>query len=340
MTTAVQEQLSVQERALAYAMLHRIGDATIRFAMDGSGERRHTLSFTGNDYDNLKNVFAANPTTALAWARRSLVAISTDTRLSEADRSSRLDRYLDAYTDLTLRLEHNAFPASPTVRRGLPHYIPDGYVDLGKYESLQAARGSREQIWVDKRTIFEKYKPTLKKIFSHDYSGMSLSDSKLHMASTLALAVYTELPYSQAARAGDDYIGDQRVRLSELTEGVCRHQALVFQVLGQAVGLAMRVAKGELSYTDNRGIRHTSRHTTNLLQINGQWSLYDATNPDFFQKPNGVREWRPGRHAIDGPPPPDGQKDFTTRGRHGGQVLTYSLQGSAKAHWFIEHPRS
>jgi hypothetical protein len=337
-----QEQLSVQERALAYAMLHRVGDATVRFALNTHGDRIHNLDFAPDDYNSLKTVFAADPKEALAWARESLFAISTDTRISEAHRHSRLDRYLNAYFNLTLRLDHAAFPEAGTPRRGIPAYIPDGFVDLGKYSSVAEARQHREQVWIDKRAILEKYRPVLTSIFAQDYSRASSTQKKLYMANELAKAVYFGMPFAKAGKTGNAFLGTDRVRLSELSEGVCRHQSLAFQVLGQAVGLTIRTVKGEMQYFDQElGRKIQMRHATNIMRVNGQWYLYDVTNPDHVPRSDGVKEWRPGRHEIDGPPTDATTfKVVNTKGKHGGDEFTYWLRGTSDTYWFVEHPRS
>jgi transglutaminase-like putative cysteine protease len=343
MTTAMQEQLSLQEKALAHAMLYRVGSATVHFALDGSGDRMHTLpDFTGDDFNRLTDSFATDPKEALAYARESLFAISTDTRLHESSRRRRLDRYTDAYINLTLRLDHAAFPESGTPRRGIPAYIPDGLVDLGKYATVAEARQHREQVWIDKRAILEKYKPVLTQIFAQDYSRASSTQKKLYMANELAKAVYFGMPFAKAGKTGKAFLGTDRVRLSELDEGVCRHQSLVFQVLGQAVGLTIRTVKGDMQYFDqDLGKKIQMRHATNIMRVNGQWYLYDVTNPDHMPLPDGVKEWRPGRHEIDGPPTDATTfKVVKTKGKHGGLEFTYWLRGTSDTYWFIEHPRS
>lgn len=336
-----QESLSVQERTLAYAMLHRIGDATLRFTMGGvSGDEAQELSFAGGDYTSLRQAFAADPKEALAWARESLFAISADKRLSEPTRSRRLSHYLEAYSNLTLRLDHAVFPESPTPHRGIPGYIPDGLVDLGKYSTVREAQTEREQVWVDKRAILEKYRPVLTKIFSQDYSRATSTQKKLYMANELAKAVYFEMPAAEAGRTGNAFLGTGRVRLSELSEGVCRHQSLVFQVLGQAVGLTIRQARGDMQYVDQEtGRKIQMRHATNIMRVNGQWYIYDVSNPDYVVNAAGKKEWRPGRHEIDGPPTDNTTfKVVNVKGRYGGLEFTYWLRGTSDTYWFVEHP--
>jgi hypothetical protein len=326
MTPVIQE-LSVQEHALAAAMVHKVGNATLGFVLDQYGAPQHLIpKLTETNLTWLVRDFARDPKETLAWARESLFAINTDTRLSATVRRERLSRYIDAYSDLTIKLDHAAFPNTQpgVVQSGVPEYIPDGFVDMGRSRTTDPTHRDREQILVDKRAILTKYKPLLTEIFMTDYSAVTLGQKKRDMADKIAQAVYFSMPYSTEAA---DNLGGGLVPLSQLSEGVCRHQGMVFQVLGQAVGLKMRQMKALLGNV---------YHSTDVMRIDGRWFLYDVTNPDYVINRGGEKEWRPGVYPIDGPPPRGAKKTYQVKAKHSGEEHTYIAHDDM--FWFIEHP--
>jgi hypothetical protein len=329
------ERLTVQENALAAAMLHRISNATVQFAVTESGDHHHSLPVVGpQEFNTLTNAFAADPTRSLVWVRESLSAIGHDDRLSPAMRKNRLSRYLDAYADLTIKLDHAAFPAddATTVHEGIPSYIADGYADMGRQSSRNSVlRARREQIWVDKHAIFTRFKPVLTEIFQADYSGMPVWKKQLSMANRLSQEVYFSMPGIAEEDAPDGEIGwgVDKVRLSEVTESVCRHKALAYQVLGQAVGLDMRLMKGYMNGT---------RHVANFQRVNGDWYLEDPTSPDYHVNGEGQKVWEAVRYPIDRPPSDENEvKKYKVTQPISGKQHTYIARGDDQ-YWHIEHP--
>lgn len=297
--------LTVQENALAYSMLHSLGNVTVNFAMAEPGaDRLHRIGMlSAGDLGRLTASFAADPKERLAWARESLFAINQDTRLSDHDRGRRLDRYLDAYSDLTVKLDRAAFPPTPlgVVNEGIPDYIPDGFIDMGRERSRDAAHRDREQIGVDKHEILTKYRPLLREIFATDYSGMSPGEKKLRMAKRIGVGIWEDMTDHDKVAAlapGESLpspdLGGGKVRLSQLPEGVCRHKALVFQVLAQAVGIKSAVIKARLN---------GQRHAANMIRVDKKWYIYDVSQPVYRLRADGSKDLRPARYPADGPPP-------------------------------------
>lgn len=322
------EQLTLQENAVANAMYQKIGDATVRFAIGEDGVRYHDNPvITDEQFDQLTDEFARNPKDSLAWARESLLAISTDERLDKEEKSERLDRYLDAYFDLTIKLDNAAFQATEPgeVRQGVPDYIPDGFVDMGGESELNPDFRGREQILIDKREVFDKYKPLMKNLFSRDYGDRPLQEKKKMMVSALGRELYSVMKYDDDLRDGAKDLGGKKVKLSSMDEGVCRHQGLVFQVLAQAAGLKTRVLK---AYMDEE------RHSTNMLRLDGQWYIFDVTNPDYAIGGNGKKVWRPGAYKVDGPPPTRGTKKYDVKAKYSGREHTYVAHDNI--YWHIE----
>src|SRR5262249_28399758 len=108
-TTTPETPTTPQEHVLAAAMLYQVGSTAVRYTLGPNGERFHSGAVTPDDFNRLATAYAREPKEPLAWAREALFAISTDRRMSLVDRDSRLDRYLDAYSSLTLKLDHAAF---------------------------------------------------------------------------------------------------------------------------------------------------------------------------------------------------------------------------------------
>ena len=315
-------ELSLQENALATSMFRKIGSGAVQYTLGNNGTRyHHNPRLTAEDLSELTDEFSKDPKECLAWARESLFEINNDQRLNEANRQNRLSRYVDAYIQLTLKLDHSAFPPTKSneVREGVPEYIPDGFVDMGGEDEIDPSfRFGREQVIVDKENILKNYKKLLMQIFSTDYSSVNLIQKKKHMAAVLASAVYRKMPYDHS----DKDLGGQVV-LSQLKEGVCRHQGLVFQVLCQAVGLQSRVLK---TYIDG------GRHLTNAVRFNGEWYIYDVTNPDYIIK-DGVKVWRPGAYKI-GEYPGSSNQIYHVKGKYSGVEHEYRLHKDM--YWHIQ----
>ncbi|OGL34534.1 hypothetical protein A3F65_02735 [Candidatus Saccharibacteria bacterium RIFCSPHIGHO2_12_FULL_47_16b] len=321
------EKLTLQENALAAAMVHRMGDATVQFAIR-NGTRYHEVPKVGPaELNKLIPEYAHDPKESLAWARESLFAISHDSRLTKAEKDERLDRYLDAYLSLTLKLDHVAFPPNREgeINKGVPDYLPDGFVDMGGQAMRYAPHRDREMIKVDKAGIFKKYRPRLKNLFSHDFSGDSSHDKKSKMLNYLAQTVAYDLPH-----VGDIELGGDMVKLHELPDGVCRHQALTFQVLAQAMGLKTRLLKVNVSQNGNS----FGRHAANMARIDGEWYVVDVSISDHVER-DGKKIWAPGVLKVDRPPRKD--EPITYKGKqNSGLEVEYEAHDSM--FWFIDKP--
>lgn len=325
------ERLSLQESTLASAMLHKLGDATIRYTLQG-GDRIHTAPRVDReDLSQLTEEFARDPKESLAWVRESLIAISEDNRLSEPEKSSRLDRYLDAYADLTLKLDHEAFPPSESIQVGIPEYIPDGFVDMGGEASTHIGKRSREMIKVDKAAIFDRYKPLLKNMFSRNYEGLSSDQKKRAMFTELNWGVFNEIPYNA------DHGMKGVINLGEVSEGQCRHIALTFQVLAQAVGLTSRLLKCNSFIEDEEGKLQGGRHAANMVRVNSKWFILDPTNPDYERK-NGSFEGKLGIVPIDRPPQKGESRSYEHTMHYSGKRRRYITHNDA--YWFIDQEGS
>ena len=307
-------ELSLQQRVLAWGMLRQVGNAATSFILDQNGIRRHQIPrLTAFDMERLEASFAIDPKESMAMARESLFAIYEDSRLDAPTRTDRLERYYDAYTELIIHLDHATFPPTPEghVSVGLPVYIPDGFVDMGGDSSLVPDWRDREQIVVDKLGLLKKYKQFLIDVFSTDYESHTLSYKKRHIVSRIALEVYRSLPYDHS----DKYLGGGQVALSTLNEGVCRHQALVFEVLCQAAGIKSQILKTQMD---------GSRHAANAVRVDGVWYIVDATNPDYVLTSDGQYHWRPGAYAI-GEYPCEPGKQHAVKEKHSGREHVYSV---------------
>lgn len=312
-------RLSLQERVLAGAALRQVGSATIDYALSASGNRVHDNQFDDNAAATLVNRFRADPKSSLGYLRQNLLAINQDKHLSTPQRQERLGRYWDAYTDLTVKLDRAAFAEtdSGAVHLGVPDYIPDGLVDMGSNPSTDPRyRGGRDQIKVDKAAIYKKYRSTLLEIFSTDYTNVPSSAAKRHMAKTLMQAIYFTLPYDKGRAARDNGPRTSGItHLHEMSEGVCRHQALTYQVLAQACGLTSRLVKCHMD---------GERHAANATRIDYQWYFIDVTNPDYTATPHGKLQWEPAAYKI--PHEPQDKDDYTFTKPHSGVKHHYTVR--------------
>lgn len=320
--------LSLQEKLLATAMARKIGDAATQYTIR-NGRRTHNFSLIGDDeLAALVDTYRQDPKESLAFARESLFAVAHDRGLGDETRDRRLDRYLDAYIDLTIYLDHEAFPNTldREVRRGIPDYVPDGFIDMGGDSGLIPEHRKREQLWVDKKAMLNNHKEFLKGAFQYINPEEPLVERKKDIVAALMMYVYKEMPYNWDYVNERKNLGGDKFKMSEMGDGVCRHQAIVFQVLAQAMGIKSRLMK---SYMDGE------RHATNAVRIDNQWRLIDVTNPDHVVKENGVREWRPASYLIDNIPKVGEVKQYEVNQKFSGKRILYTAHDDM--FWRIEH---
>ena len=162
--------LSLQEKALAYGMLRSEPKSVTNYKTNQQGIRLHTINFNDQDFKTLADNFKDDPKNYLATARENLLSIMQDAQLSHTERTSRLNRYLDSYFELQLKLDHQAFPPSEKIVKGIPDYIPDGLSDMGSDPSAEPNLRTREKLRVNKEQIFKQTKDLFISIFSYDFS--------------------------------------------------------------------------------------------------------------------------------------------------------------------------
>ena len=190
--TLLLEQLNSSERQMADEMTAKLGGVA--------------LAANENPYATLTEKYAQEPKEALAIARESLLSIGSDPTLSREEKDRRLDAQLDTVFDLTIKLDHAAFPPTKPgeVEKGVPDYIPDGFVDMGDRRSTKPQERSysgkpREQILVDKRDMLTKYQPFLKDLLGHDFSKLDPQARKRRLAIETAKEIYISMQYDMNA---------------------------------------------------------------------------------------------------------------------------------------------
>lgn len=308
--TSIDKPLSLQERVLAYGIREGLGSVATSYVSKGSIKMHPELLETDELPQSLVDQFQSDPKTSIAYMRQNMMAIGSDRKLSESERKSRLNRYFDAYTDLTLKLDHEAFPPDDIVQRGVPDYIPGGFIDMGSEPNKDPSRRGRDQIRVDKAAIYDKYRDFLLQAFSHDWSGVDSTSQKTEITKQLLLLVYKSMPYDKAMADGSGT--SDIINLHDMDTGVCRHLALNFQVLAQAFGLTSRYVK---CHVDG------GRHAANAVRINHSWHLVDPTIPDYEKRSDGQRHWQPGIYRINSEPKL--REPLTVTGRYNGKNRTY-----------------
>lgn len=276
---------SHEENILFESMLKGLDETNLN--MEGSP------AFTEKDFAKLVEKFARNQKDTLAPAREVLFVVGSKNGQEIGGRPLNIDRFIDAYFNLMLRLDHAAFPPTEQyVRRGVVDYVPDGFVDMGGDSEINPVHRYREMIVVDKKNILDKYKYVLKEIFTSEaFAEQPLQQRKKAMALKLGREIYRTMRYQ------DKDLGGGKRNLSEIDEAVCRHHALAFQVLGQAAGLKVRIFKNYLSF--NGGA--SERHAANFIRLDNQWYIFDVTNPEREKTQRGDR-WAPALYEIDRPP--------------------------------------
>lgn len=277
-------QLTLQEGALGSGMLYRDGNATTSYEQHGK-LRIHTADFTLNEFQALVKEFKHDPFPMLAFARMNLRSIMKDERLSPEKRPDRLKRYIDAFISLNIKLDKDAFPPSDHVYRGVPRYVPDGLSDMGSDPNPDQTGRSREKIRINKPEILEKAKPLIFEILSTELpSSVNSEQRKKWITERVAHFVYNSMPYNRDAEKLPSMYGSNSVLLTDIAHeklAVCRHHALMTQVLLQSFGISSRLVKSELIING----RNLGPHANNIVRMDGNWYILDSTNPE--RNPDG-----------------------------------------------------
>ena len=270
--------LSVNERALAFAMLRNESNSIIQYQVDASDGRRVVPSLSDDSWPTLVNKFKSDPKDAIATARLNIFSIQQDTQLSEPDRTARIERYVRAFLDLQIKLDIAAFPNVDVPQGGVPAYIPHDLIDMGSDRGQDPKRRSREMLHVDKRRMFAQTIKNIIKYFGTPNENSSSDASKLDVVKNVAALVYNAMPYDNASAAtytaSKGVVGVHEAFNERLA--LCRHHALYTQVMLQSLGITSRLFKCELDA--GKGVFES--HAANLVRINSKWHILDSTNPD------------------------------------------------------------
>jgi hypothetical protein len=278
--------LSFDQQVLCFGGVFGKKDATIDYQLDRDGNRINKNHIYPNQLRHLADTFKNNPKDFQAYCRENLMRIKLDPKQTPEANRERHKRYVDKYLDLILALDRTTYPPSDQVFREIPEYIPDGLSDMGSDPNPHDALRSREKIRIDKQEILEKAKLLFYELLSIDPTKANSEQIKQYIVTRVAHFVYTEMPYDYKG----EFVGHMgnSVPMSVFQEkrlAVCRHHALVTQVLLQSFGITSRLMKSDVSFTEQS---YPGAHANNLVRINKKWYLLDTTNPGTNS--NGVGE--------------------------------------------------
>lgn len=280
------KNLSLQEKVLARGMLFKKNNTISDYSIGNDGVKRINDNFTETDYVNLSNEFVKNPKETSLFAINSILSVMGDSRLLESDRTDRVKRYTDAYLNLIIKLDHNGYINKiDKVYKGIPKYVPDGLSDMGSDPDLNDLSRNRERIRVDKEKIFKTDKQLLYEIFTKgEFLDAGDVNFQRMAVEKVANYVYENIRYDYHDEMTPFNIG-KSIRLSDFSEkklGVCRHQAMLTQVLLQTLGVDVKLMKCNVSF--NNGSK--GAHANNLVKIEDTHYLLDVTGPDFIPNTN------------------------------------------------------
>jgi hypothetical protein len=209
---------------------------------------------------------------AARWAVEPVACIGAINRaIAGAGNPARLRRYLEAAVDLETLMDHATLRAPQgRVLAGIPHYIMDGYTDMGHNASTTVRRG-REKIRVDKKHLKPwlvesrwralAHEPPPEELLAGFYEAVQRSFSR------------------DAARVRDLFCrwAETSINLSRFLDngiGLCRHLSILYQLCLQEAAIPARVVKGSLRLFGTEG-----RHAWNLAWLGGRVALIDVTVP-------------------------------------------------------------
>ncbi len=336
------DQLSFTQRQLGIAALRGQGDLCVGYRPNlVGGFTWNALPDVGPEaYANLVKQFRRDPVGVQRTFRDNMLAVATDERLDPELRNRGLDRYIDASIDLILRLDHDAFPPTPEgdVYTKPPLYLPDGFVNMGNSEYFTPRYRNHEIVVVDKRRVLDRYKPQIKEaLLSIGMAPMTGEERDLSLLNAIGLIVYEDMPYSRALANNFRSLGYGKLNLSEIEEYVCRHQALVAQILLQTLGVTFGMVKSRVLFPGAKDPEGES-HMNNLAKIGDKWYIVDITNPDFTVDSNGTRQWNLALAPL--PQPSEGvglDAVYNVSTVVTGQKRRYELRHSS-LRWYIQSP--
>lgn len=262
--------LSLNQQTLWYAALYKDPSAPVDYKLSATSKTLLKYINTEKEKKDLLAEFNQKPTETLSYCRKALQHIARDQRLSDRERQDRIKRYVKQYLDMIIKLDQSSFPHDATkVLQWVPSYIPDKFVDMwSDYILADQHRVGREKITIDKTTIFADAAEVLTEILSHP--------TMLQWEIVNRLYYYVaKQPYSQATIYANNRHSIPLDHFVKNDGMVCRHKALLFQVLAQACGIWSQLLKCDLSF----GNGHTEAHAANIVSLDNKLFLVDATNP-------------------------------------------------------------
>lgn len=261
--------LTLNQKALWYAALYKDPTAPVDYIPGPIKTLKKTLQ-TEQEKKDLLSVFSQDPKDTLAYCRQALQHIAKDSLSGDAARKDRIKRYVKQYLDLIVKLDAHGFTHSETVHQWIPDYIPDWFVDMWSDKRVSTdERSSREKITINKRIIFQDASSVLYDILTHP------SLSKKNIVDRLYYYI-AKKPYSH--NVSHRWLWWWSIRLHDVdqnNEMVCRHKALLFQVLAQACGITSKLLKCNVQFWDNTPWAHVA----NLIRVDYKWYIVDVTNP-------------------------------------------------------------
>ena len=262
-------QLSLQQKALWYGALYSDDTSAISYQKDATGTKSLSkILRTKEEEIQLLKKFYDDPKTVLAYCRNTVKRIAGDTGLSDAEKKERSERYIGQYLDFIIQLDKEAFVHDPKkIYDGIPDYLPDGFVDMWSDNRLDTnLRNNREKIIVRKNDIFWKERDLLYKILSHP------SMSKKDMINQIFYQV-SKKEYNH--NVANYWLWWKSINLDKIIDDdllICRHKALLFQILAQACWFTSRLLKCNVIYPHN-----SWSHAANLIRVDNKRYLLDTT---------------------------------------------------------------
>lgn len=273
--------LNVQELILAEAILTKKKDAVVDYTKKGflGGRRVNKNQLKAENSDLLIEEYRKDPIGSIEILRDNMLLILGDKKLKKEEKNLRFDRYLDAYFGLIIKLDNKAFKeTNGTVLNGIPDYIPDGLSDMNGDPRINSAdRYFREKIRVNKVGLFNQTRDCFSDVLRNsDLVNMDKKLLETYILKRVMFEVINQIKYDHNKEI-EGFDKSQSIVLGQYVDlklGVCRHQALLAQVLFQSFGLDSRLVKGDWSSDVHQG----GKHAFNLVKTGNKWNLIDITS--------------------------------------------------------------
>ncbi|NQV91513.1 hypothetical protein HQ489_03485 [Candidatus Woesearchaeota archaeon] len=269
------ENLSYVHRTLIHGVVYE-NSTLLKQSINFHGTLTGSPSLTNSDFDLYLDSFYEHPFRTI----RRLNEVVDSVPLTPRVRINLLSDVLN----LEILTDNIIFPdTGDEVFNGIPHYLPDGYTDLGSFsDGSSAERKGRAKFRFRKKDLY----PQLlfaKKNTSHETNSLYSIEGVQKIISSINHYLGLMYDFDNFNVSEREFSQDGSVAINFYCgeDGkhsfVCRHIAVTAQMMLQSAGIISRLRKGNIAFG--------GRHAWNSYRVGDEKYLVDFTNGTGVNNP-------------------------------------------------------